>query len=309
MVRICAWSILLLAILGCSKSTESQRNYSLASESATAGVIANPAVPIPPPSISEVEALDADGRQNPGTAASGHGPPTNRGIRRKIVYTADLDLAVGSFDGVPERVTELAGKFEGYIARSDMQGSAGHSRGGQWTLRIPAENLDRFLLAAKELGEIRRSSSNSQDVSAEYFDIEARIRNKKQEEDRLLKHLDTSTKRLDEILTIEREISRVRGEVEQLTGRLKLLHDVSTLATVNLRIEELSKFVPEPASTYGDRVAQAWAGSIRRLSGLGQTVSIALVVLTPWLVTFGVPLMLPSLIWLRRYRRRAATVL
>jgi hypothetical protein len=169
---------------------------------------------------------------------------------------------------------------------------------------MPAENFDQILLAAKGLGEIRQSSSNSQDVSAEYYDIDARIRNKKQEEERLLKHLTASTGRLEEILTVEREISRVRGEVEQLTGRLTVLHDVSQLATVNLRIEEIRNIVHEPAPSYVDRVAQAWTGSLRSIGSLAQSISIVLVAGTPWLVAIGLPVLLPMAFLLRLRRRR-----
>jgi hypothetical protein len=309
MARICVWSAMLLALIGCSKEMHSQAKTSAATESAATGSVASSDTAS---SLDEIAESSSDDRTDVAAEQKAAGPTSvkrpvapNRGISRKIVYTADLDLAVESFDGTPERITALTQEFDGYIARSNMQGSAGSPRGGQWTLRIPGENFDRFLLAAKGLGEIRRSSSNSQDVSAEYYDIEARIRNRKQEEERLLKHLNTSTNRLDEILTIEREISRVRGEVEQLTGRLNVLHDVSQLATINLRIDEIRTFVPPAASTYSDRVAQAWFGSLRSLSGLGQAVSIGLVMGAPWLVALGLPVMLPAAFFLRRYRRRS----
>ncbi len=315
MAKLLVWSIVLLALVGCSSELNSKRVEPASTESTAASDRSSSA--IDDDRVEEMQEAvapdaavpDGKGRPAPADPAGGNRPASpSRGIARKIIYTADLDLTVENFDGIAERVAEFAGKFDGYIARSKTQGLAGSPRCGQWTLRVPTDNFERLRLAAEGLGAIRSSSSNSQDVSAEYYDVEAHIRNKQQEEERLLKHLATSTSRLDEILVIEREISRVRGEVERLTGRLNVLRDVSALATVNLRIEEIRSFSPPPASTYSDRVAQAWADSLRSLSGLAQSVSIILVAAAPWLVVVGLPAMLPATILLRRYRRRVAAV-
>ena len=85
-------------------------------------------------------------------------------------------------------------------------------------MRVPPGRFVELLVTAQRLGEVRRVISDSQDVSEEYYDVEARIRNKQQEETRLLAHLQDSTGKLDEILAVERELARVRGEVEQVQG-------------------------------------------------------------------------------------------
>ncbi len=88
---------------------------------------------------------------------------------------------------------------------------------------MPVDRFDSFVSAVSQIGEVRTNHVGSQDVTEEYYDIEARIRNKQEEEKRLLKHLADSTGKLEDILSVERELTRVRGEVEQMQGRLRFL--------------------------------------------------------------------------------------
>ena len=91
------------------------------------------------------------------------------------------------------------------------------------------------------LAELQNRNEDSQEVTAEFYDVQVRIRNKQREEERLLEHLADSTGDLEDILTVEKEIARVRTEVEQLQGRLRVLQDQTSLSTVTLRIHDQSQ--------------------------------------------------------------------
>lgn len=210
--------------------------------------------------------------------------PTEGAVDRKIVYTAEVDLVVEDFDPLPEQVRSMARQFDGFVAGSNVAGSPGSPRIGEWTIRVPVARYDEFLTAARQLGEVRRESSDSQDVTEEYYDVEARIRNKKTEETRLLKLLEDATGELEDILAVEREVSRVREEIERMEGRLRVLTDLTSLTTVNLSIEEIRDYVPDAAPSYGTRVRRGFQGSIDALLSAMQGLSIALIVLLPWLV-------------------------
>lgn len=133
---------------------------------------------------------------------------------------------------------------------------------------------------------------------------EARIRNKEQEEQRLLKLLAEATGKLKDVLEVEREVSRVRGEVEQLKGRLRVLGDLTTLTTVELRIDEVKGYVPEESPSYGTRMRRAFQGSLASLVATAQGLSIAIAALTPWLVVLGVAAGVVVLAIRRATRRR-----
>lgn len=90
---------------------------------------------------------------------------------RRIIYTASIELIVEEFEGVPGKVAELAEKFGGYVASSSIQGQPGSPRLGTWTLRVPIAQYANLLSEANELGELRSLTSNSQDVSEEYYNV------------------------------------------------------------------------------------------------------------------------------------------
>ncbi|MEI8375818.1 MAG: DUF4349 domain-containing protein [Planctomycetota bacterium] len=219
-------------------------------------------------------------------------PPSANALQRKIIYTATVNLVVELFDPVPAQVGALVDRFGAYVARSQITGSPGSPRRGQWTLRVPADHYEAFLVAAREVGEVQNVSSDSQDVTEEYYDVEARIRNKKQEETRLLELLSKATGKLEEVLAVEREIARVRGEVEQMEGRLRVLSNLTTMSTVNLEVREIKGYVPEEAVTYVTRVRRAWEGSTVALASTVQTLSILFVALLPWIGILLVPVLM-----------------
>jgi len=215
--------------------------------------------------------------------------PDSNALQRKLIYTAEIDLIVEDFTPVPSQVVALAKRFDGYVASSQLTGSPGSPRSGHWTIRVPVQRYDEFLPAAHELGEVRHSSSQSRDVSEEYYDLEARIRNKKQAETRLLKHLEDSTGKLEEILKVENELDRVREKIEQMEGRMRVLNDLTSLTKVTLTVDEIKNYVPEEAATYGTRVRRSFGASLDKLVSAGKETSIGMVVAVPWLVVLSVP--------------------
>jgi hypothetical protein len=239
------------------------------------------------------------------TVAEGEKPlPSASALQRKIIYTAEVQLVVEAFDSIPAEVEALAKQFQGYVANSAVTGSPGRPRSGQWTIRVPVERYDAFLTAVRQLGEVHQVTTDSRDVSEEYYDLESRIRNKKKQESRLLELLADATGKLEEVLSVERELARVREEIERMEGRVRVLDDLTALTTVTLRVSEIKDYMPQEAPTYVTRVHRAWSGSIDRLVVTAQAVSIAAVAAAPWLGVLLVPVILLVFLWRLRRRRR-----
>jgi DNA gyrase/topoisomerase IV subunit A len=196
----------------------------------------------------------------------------------------------------------LVKQSDGFLARSNVSGSPGSPRSGRWTIRVPVDRYDRLLAAVQGLGEVRSVVSNSQDVSEEYYDAQARIRNSKKQEERLLKLMDTATGKLEEVLKVESELARVRGEIERIEGRLRVLDNLAAMSTLELQIEEIKNYVPEESPTYLTRVRRALSESIDLLVNTAQAISILVVALAPWFAALLVSLLL---FWLvaRPFRR------
>lgn len=218
---------------------------------------------------------------------------------RRIVYNTQLKIRVESFDGVSEHVIELTEQSGGFVASAATNGTSGEQRSGFWTVRIPVAQYRAFLTAAGELGEITSQTESTTEVTAEFYDVEARIRNKLTEEQRLIQLLESSQEQLENILTVEREITRVRGEVEQLQGRMRLLRDQTELSTVRLEISEVENYVPEEAPSFGTQVVRQWRSTRDGLVGMSQTAILTVIRVGPWFVLLAV-VAVPLSLFLRR---------
>lgn len=220
------------------------------------------------------------------------------GISRKVIYDATVDLVVKDVDEAVVRVGALVEQSGGYIAEQDMAGSPGANRSQRWKIRIPIEAFESFVASVSSLGELERFNRKSQDVTAQYYDIDARIKNKKVEEATLQKLLEERSGALEDVLKVEVELSRVRGEIEQLQGQLRVLENLSSLATLTLNVRERETFEP-PAPVVADfptQISRAWGDSLRSLTDLGKAVTLFVVSQIVWLPFWLVGLLLAWII-------------
>jgi hypothetical protein len=202
---------------------------------------------------------------------------------RKIIYTGHIDLVTEDLNVLEAKLTQLVATEKAYVADSERTGSAGAMRRGSWKVRVPVDAYDPFVKGVVALGELVSLKADSQDVSEEYFDLDARQAAKKVEEQRLLKHLTESTGKLEDILAVERELSRVRIEIERMQGRLRALANLTTLATVTITASEIKGYVPPQAPTLATRIARTFAASLDSLREFGEGLLIACVAIVPWL--------------------------
>jgi len=238
------------------------------------------------------------------------GPPSVSVIPRKMIYDASIDLIAESLNNTEQAILKLIEDHGGFLAESDQNSYTREQRRATWRVRVPADRFDSFVGAVSRLGEVQRNHVGSQDVTEEYFDLEARIRNKQEEEKRLLKHLSASTGNLKDILDVERELSRVRGEVEQMQGRLRYLSNRTELSTVTINAMEWKDYKPPVAATYPTRIGRTFFRSVENLADFGTSLSLVLVALIPWLplIALGLFLVRWLLVRLRRKSLRASSV-
>ena len=166
--------------------------------------------------------------------------------------------------------------------------------------------MQQFVTTVKvvALGELERNTRTSQDVTEQFYDIEARIKNKKAEEKSLTKILDERTGKLEDMLKIETELSRVRGEIEQLEGKIRVLENLSSLATLTLSVREREKFEPPPPAVadFPTQVARTWENSLRGLISLGKAFILWAVDWVLWIPLLIVAGLLAWIILRRLFR-------
>jgi Domain of unknown function (DUF4349) len=211
------------------------------------------------------------------------GAPANPAITRKIIYDAQIDLLVDSVEPIARKMPALVQDARGYIAEQNIAGSPGSQRSMHWRLRVPVDRFDSFVESIVALGELVSHNRTSQDVTEQYYDVEARIKNKKVEEQTLNKILQERSGKLEDVLKIEIELSRVRGEIEQLEGKLRVLENLSSLATLTLNIRERDKYAPTPpiVASFPTQIGRTWDSSIVGLLNHGKAIVL-------WAVSWAV---------------------
>ena len=215
-------------------------------------------------------------------------------FNRKIIYNADVKLVVEDFTRIQTEITELVKNFRGYIAEQELLGSPRAKRSGRWKIRVPVEQFDPFLAKVLTLGELERNSRTSQDVTEQFTDFDARLKNKTVEEQRLQKILTESPGNIGDILKIDSELSRVRGEIEQLQGRLRMLDNLSSLTTISLLVNERENFQPPPpfAPDFEFRRKRAFWDSWKKIQESAEALVVSGVGLLPWIPIYLIGLLL-----------------
>jgi hypothetical protein len=241
------------------------------------------------PTVAQEAPTVAGARQEGAARPEGTDKPGNEpgkpAIDRKIIYNATVEVIVKDLDDALIRVERLVEETGGYIARSERVGDTGTRRTATWVLKIPSEKFRSTVAALANLGIPVRNTSDSQDVTEEFLDLQARIKNLKTEEEALNKLLRESAT-LDAILKIRAEITRIRGDIERAEGRLKYLATMSALSTITFIAREDVSYVPptipEPPS-FLSRVADTFNRSFKSLRIFVETLGLIVVALTPWL--------------------------
>lgn len=210
---------------------------------------------------------------------------------RQVIYRASISLHVDSFAKTDEKIATLVKDSGGYISQSGEDRSYGAQRGGRWTVRVPADKFFIFLDAVGQLGVTDRRDVQSQDVSEEFVDLEARLKNKQALESRLLELVAKRGDEIKDVLALETELSRVREEIERMQGRLRYLNDRVTLTTVEITASERTDYQP-PQATLAGRIRNTFWLSLDNLRQFAEELLIAITAIAPWAVV-GVLILLP----------------
>jgi anti-sigma factor RsiW len=165
---------------------------------------------------------------------------------RKLIRNATAELEIASFDNAVQKITTFANEEHGYVATTDSEKQANGKLKGQIIVKVAPENLDRFLQKIRGLGELKNQTLGTEDVTKAYFDTDARLKNAHVMEQRLIEMLKTKTGKVSDLLQVEKELGRVREDIEKMQGELKYWDSRVQFATVTIALAE--KDMEEPAA-------------------------------------------------------------
>lgn len=210
---------------------------------------------------------------------------------RYIIRTGNVTLQVAKVPKAMDQVQAVAKKNGGFVSDSNVQITEGVPPTATLTVRVPSDRFDAVMTELGGVGTVHARAVNSEDVSIQFIDTQSRIRNLQKEEATIVKLLDRTGK-LSEILEVERELSRVRGEIEQAQGRLRQLAALVDLATIQVTLSEKVQVASTSPWQIPAVVENAWQNAQRELADVVSKVVAGGV----WVMAYVLPLLIPGLL-------------
>ncbi len=252
----------------------------------------------PAASGEQIADLSSDDDALAGNAGSeetgGLGIEAPQGDVSKIIRDGTMSIRVakdGFSDGFAS-VTRIAQNNGGFVLSSQTRGQ----RAGTLVLRIPAKRFDTAMLSLREIGTVQAQSITGKDVTAQYIDLQARLRIARARRTVLL-GLQSQASTINEVLTVQRQLDNVQLQIEQIQGNLNFINDQVAEATIRVDLHEQDAapnteldVVENPSlGSAWDRAVQGFLNVISAVViGLGYLIPIGILVLAGWLVTLAV---------------------
>jgi anti-sigma factor RsiW len=202
--------------------------------------------PASEPAETPAPGLEASNDMGQWEARIKAGTGDDKTSNRKLIRNATVELEIGSFDDAVQKITAFANEERGYVATTNSQKQANGKLRGEVIVKVLPENLDRFLQKIRGLGELKNQTLGTEDVTKAYFDTDSRLKNARVMEQRLIEMLKTKTGKVSDLLQVEKELGRVREEIEKMQGELKYWDSQVQFASVTISLAE--KDMEEPAA-------------------------------------------------------------
>jgi hypothetical protein len=183
---------------------------------------------------------------------------------QKVIKTSYLSLEVDDVRAAAAAVEDIARKYNGYKADSSTR-DIGERKIGYVTVRVPGEHFEDALREIEAVGELKEENITVEDVTEEYVDLAARLKNLERQEERYLEILDMA-ETVEDVLKVENQLERIRGDIEQLQGRLTYLTNRIDFSTVQVRLSEPEIITHE--SGIGRAFSEAIDGFLSAIRGI-----------------------------------------
>lgn len=239
--------------------------------------------PPPPP-------MPTSPTQAPGPTSTTPAEPGASIVPPMLIRTGNAVIEVDSLEIAISEVRLLAQRMGGFIANTSMQTGQGQIRAATLEMKVPSARFDEAIGGLRPLGKVEAVNEQSEDVGEEFVDITARMTNARRLEERLLALLANRTGKLEDVLAVERELARVRQEIERYEGRMRYLRTRAAVSTLSVTVHEPRPLIgSNPGrSVIGEAFRNAWRNFVRFIAGLieamGVLVPLAVIGVVAWLL-------------------------
>lgn len=206
-----------------------------------------------------------------------------------IIRNGYVSIEVDSLEIAVSTVRAMAARLGGYVGNVTTSTGEFAVRTSTIEVKVPSARFDDAMSTLTPLGKVEQSNATAEDVGEEFVDMTARMANARRLEDRLVTLLATRTGKLEDVLAVERELARVREEIERYEGRLRFLRSRAAMSTLSVTVHEAAPLVnPNPGTNViGEAVKAMWRNFVMFvaaiIASLGVLVPIGVIVgLAAW---------------------------
>ena len=248
-----------------------------------------------------------------GAAGDPSGPP--QADPDKIIYSADVTVETTAFDDAVSRVEALVKTHGGWIESSSVNGANyydtargyARSRSASYTLRIPSDRFSQLMGELSTLGNVPFSHTYTENVTAQYYDVQARLTAYEAQEQRLLEMMELA-ETVEDIIILEDRLTEVRYQIERLQTSLNNWDRQVSYSTVYLDLSEVQEYTPEPQvqPSFGQKLLSALQNGLHGLGVFFSFLLFGLAEMLPALLLILVLALIPLLILRKKWKKRKA---
>lgn len=206
---------------------------------------------------------------------------------RKFIEYWNFDIEVANASQAMNDIINKTQNLNGYVVESQVNNYEKNIN-AYLTVKIPQDKISEMTAYMQTLGKVNDSSNRTEDVTMEYYDTQARLEVLKKQEERLLSFMDGQANDIQDLLELEREISRVRGDREALQAQMNYLNNVTSFSQVSIHLKQhIGGEITTPQGTWGKSI-QGLIASLNSLMNLVNNLIILLFMAAPYLVVIGI---------------------
>lgn len=242
-----------------------------------------------------------------GSGAAPEGSP------EKLIYSASATVETTEFDGTIEKLSALVEQYGGFVESSSVNGSnyytqsRGYSstRCASYVIRVPSDKFSALMGSLSTLGNVPYSHTYTENITAQYYDTDARLTAYQTQEARLLEMMEAA-KTVEDLIAIEEKLTELRYQIESLQSTLKNWDRQVAYSTLDLEVQEVVEYTPESRMSYGQELALALTNGLKRTGEFFKDLLLAIVGALPALVILAVVLAILIPVWKKRRKARKA---
>lgn len=223
--------------------------------------------------VSGIAAAPVGGQAALASTADSTAAPASASM---LIRTGTAAVRVDSLELAIAAVRQMATRYGGFVGNTSLSAGEYNVRSATLEIKVPSARFDSLVSGLAPLGVVESVSQSVEDVGEEFVDVAARVANARRLEERLITLLQTRTGKLEDVLAVERELARVREEIDRYDGRLRYLKTRVAMSTLSVTVHERAPLVnPNPGqNVIIAAFTKAWQLFVRVVAGFIELLGI-----------------------------------